>query len=278
MNDKLVVKKSPLNYSGSKNYIVDQIQNYIPSDINCFVDCMGGAFNVGININKAHTIVYNEFNPFVYQIIVMLLTQNKEKLISKIESTISTFNLSKGDKTNYLKFREYYNSHKEPINLFILLMYCFQNQMRFNNKHNFNTPVGNCSYNETIKERILTFSSEVKDIKFSNKDCNDIDINSYPKDTLFYFDPPYIITNAAYNDGKRGFNGWDEEQEKKLLHTADKINLNGQKFMISNVIYHNGKTNELLLNWIHEKKYKVISLVPHNGRYGSRKEVLIINY
>lgn len=270
--------KSPLNYSGSKNYIVDQIIEQLPAKFDTFVDAMGGAFNVGINVKQSKKVVYNEYNPFVYGIVDMLLRDNKELIIENVNKLISEFSLKKGDKESYLRFRDFYNKNKTPLNLFVLQMYCFQNQLRFNQKHDFNTPVGNCGFNETTIERIKMFSTDGQILETTNLDFNNININNYSLDTVFYFDPPYIITNATYNDGKRGFKGWDEDQEKTLLEFLNKINKNGQKFLLSNVIHHNGKTNELLLNWANENKYSIIILKPHAGRYGSREEVLIKNY
>ena len=270
--------KSPLNYSGSKNYIVDQIIDQLPEEIDNFVDAMGGAFNVGINVKNAQKVTYNEYNPFVYEIIEMLLTENKEKIISKVNEIIKQFSLKKGDKEAYIKYRDYYNKNKTPLNLFVLQMYCFQNQLRFNQNHDFNTPVGNCACNETTYERIRQFTPKCKDFSVSNLDFKDIPINNFSKNTLFYFDPPYIITNATYNDGKRGFKGWDIIQEKLLLSFLDKINSNNQKFLLSNVLNHNGKVNELLLNWVQTNDYNIVKLRPHAGRYGSREEVLVKNY
>ena len=103
-------------------------------------------------------------------------------------------------------------------------------------------------------------------------------IDDFPFDTVFYFDPPYLITNATYNDGKRGFVGWNLLQEERLLRFLDRISSSGRKFLLSNVIEHNGKTNETLLNWANKNNYSIVSLKPHAGRYGSRKEVLIKNY
>lgn len=270
--------KSPLNYSGSKNYIVDQIIAHLPKNIAVFIDAMGGAFNVGVNVPNIDTVVYNEYNSFVYEIVEMLLTEDKGTIIKQVKELVEQFSLVKGDKEKYQEFRAYYNNNKTPMNLFVLQMYCFQNQLRFNSKHDFNTPVGNCGFNETIVERIKSFVPKAKNVVTSNLDFNDLDLDKYGKQTLFYFDPPYIITNATYNDGKRGFKGWDAEQEKVMLDFLDKINQNGQYFMLSNVIEHNGKTNEPLLKWINKNGYRVIELKPHNGRYGARKEVLVVNY
>lgn len=270
--------KSPLNYSGSKNYIVDQIIAELPQYMDTFVDVMGGAFNVGININNANKVVYNEYNPFVFEIIDMLLKEDKNQLISNVKNMVNEFSLEKGNKEKYAVYRKYYNDNKTPLNLFVLQMYCFQNQLRFNQNHDFNTPVGNCGCNETTFERIRNFNSKAKELITMNNDFKDIDIKKFDKDTVFYFDPPYIITNATYNDGKRGFKGWDIEQEKSLLSFLDDINNNNQKFVLSNVINHNGKTNEILLDWATSNDYNIVKLKPHAGRYGSREEVLIKNY
>lgn len=276
-NDDVYIK-SPLNYSGSKNYIVDQIIDELPEKFDTFIDAMGGAFNVGINVRNSRKIVYNEYNPFVFEIVDMLLREDKGKIISSVKRIVKKFNLTKGDKEAYLNYRDYYNNNKTPMNLFVLQMYCFQNQLRFNQKHDFNTPVGNCGCNETTFDRIKSFDLDERELETTNLDFNDIDINKYPKNSVFYFDPPYIITNATYNDGKRGFKGWDEEQEEKLLCFLDKINKNGQKFLLSNVINHNGKTNNILLEWANKNDYEIVKLKPHAGRYGSREEVLIRNY
>lgn len=277
-SDENVYIKSPLNYSGSKNYIVDQIVEQLPCSMDTFVDAMGGAFNVGVNVSNAKTVIYNEYNPFVYEIINLLLTSDKEQLMADVKKIVDDFGLEKGNKEKYIAYRNYYNQNKTPLNLFVLQMYCFQNQLRFNQKHDFNTPVGNCGCNETTFERIRAFIPRANQVLTTNLDFIDINIDELPKDTLLYFDPPYIITNATYNDGKRGFKGWDEEQEKRLLNFLDKINSNGQKFLLSNVINHNGKTNKILLDWATDNKYQIIKLKPYAGRYGSREEVLIKNY
>ena len=72
--------------------------------------------------------------------------------------------------------------------------------------------------------------------------------------------------------------GGVEKQEDDLLVFLDRIDKAGRKFMLSNVIYHNEKTNTKLLNWCNSHSYRIVELKPHNGRYGSRKEVLVVNY
>ena len=47
--------------------------------------------------------------------------------------------------------------------MYTLILYGFQQQIRFNSKHEFNNPIGESGYNENIKEKIVTFSSRLKE-------------------------------------------------------------------------------------------------------------------
>ena len=273
----LSINKSPLNYTGSKDTIISDITKVLPKKITTFVDIMGGAFNVGANMYATERVIYNEFLPHVYKIISKLLDVDNEKIINDVEETILRFNLSKGNKESYYNLRKEYNKTKKDIDLFVLQMYCFQNQMRFNSSMGFNTPVGNCAYNETTKERILNFKPKTKNIELYNKSYEEFDVSKFDKDTLFYFDPPYFITNATYNDGKRGFIGWDADEETKLLEFMDTINKNGYKFILSNVIYHGDKVNHLLEEWVKTNNC-YIKEINGVGSKNRRNEVLIFNY
>lgn len=274
---ELEVIKSPLNYTGSKDKIVPEIVKTLPKKINNFIDAMGGAFNVGVNIYALNSVVYNEFLPHVYGIISMLIKNDKSKTIRNIEEIIEKFNLKSGDKESYYKLRNEYNKSKDILTLFVLQMFCFQNQMRFNNSLNFNTPVGNCAYNETIKDRIIKFNSRTKKTKLIQNSYDKINFEDYDKDTVFYFDPPYFITNATYNDGKRGFVGWDGDEETKLLDYIDNLNKKDYKFILSNVIYHEDKVNHILLEWVKTHCFN-IKTINNVGSKNKRNEVLIFNY
>lgn len=50
-------------------------------------------------------------------------------------------------------------------------------------------------------------------------------------------------TNATYNDGKRGFVGWNADEEIKPLEYITFLHENGFNFILFNVIYHNENTN-----------------------------------
>ena len=270
--------KSPLNYSGSKDSLLPAIYRELPKHVGTFVDAMGGAFNVGANVFATEKVVYNEYNPFVFPVLKMLIEEDKENLIKKIENTIQKFGLDNAKKEEYLNFRKYYNSGaKSALDLFVLHMFAFQNLIRFNSRFEFNTPVGNAGYNEGIKQRILNFTPKSPLLEMHQGSYLELDINKYAKGTVFYFDPPYLITTAEYNDGKRGFKGWNSDMEAELLSFLSTIDKNGQYFMLSNVIEHQGKVNNMLKEWVKAHGYKVVEIGKTGSRY-PRVEVLIKNF
>ena len=95
-----------------------------------------------------------------------------------------------------------------------------------------------------------------------------------------YADPPYLISQATYNDG------WDEESENTLLRKLNHWSKKGVKFALSNVLENKGETNEILKNWAEENGYFIFHLdKSYANSYYHRKdresktdEVLITNY
>lgn len=272
------INKSPLNYSGSKDQIMPQIIKNLPKHIDCFVDTMGGAFNVGANIVALNSVYYNEFNKYIFEIIKTILTTEKEEFILKVKKIIDLYNLQKKDRLAYNSLRAHYNNcSRDALELYVLSIYAFQNMIRFNNSQNMNTPIGNNEFNEGTEERIVNFKPKVEKVFMSNKSYKDINYLKFSKDTIFYFDPPYFITNAEYNDGKRGLEGWDADKENELLVLLAKLDSENYKFMLSNVVTHKGKTHHLLLDWVEQHNFKLITVGKTGIKY-PREEVLIINY
>lgn len=278
----LGIHKSPLNYSGSKDGVLPSIYKKLPKHVETFVDAMGGAFNVGANVRATEKVVYNEYNPYVYGIVKMLVETKPEELIAQVEELVERFGLHKKDREAYLKLREAYNKNKQPLYLFTLQIYAFQNMIRFNSRQEMNTPVGNNEWNEGTKERIRTFRSKTPGPVLQCGRYEDLlevieDEAPSPKDTVFYFDPPYFITNAEYNDGKRGLEGWDAAKEDALLEFLTQLHERGYLFMLSNVLEHNGKEHVRLKEWIEENHF-FVSEIGRTGIKYPRTEVVVTNY
>lgn len=188
-----------------------------------------------------------------------------------------------------MKLREDFNEHTNPsyhyyIMLYVLVVYSFNNQIRFNSSGKFNLPVGKRDFNEKMQGKLSKFVDRLKrgNYTFTNLDFREIDLKRYGKDDFIYADPPYLITCATYNE--RG--GWGEDDERALYDFLDKANARGIRFALSNVIESDGKTNEILAEWAKRNKYRVVHLnfsysnsnYQKNKKYCSSDEVLIVNY
>ena len=132
--------------------------------------------------------------------------------------------------------------------LFVLTCFSFNHQIRFNSKHEFNTPFGKdrSSFNDSIERNLILFCDALhkKNIILSTGDFRDFDISKLSSGDVVYCDPPYLITTGSYNDGKRGFKDWTETEDADLLSLLDKLNDRGILFALSNVFAHKGQTND----------------------------------
>ena len=271
---------SPLNFIGGKHDLIDFLKDYMPIKIDTFYDLFAGGFNVGININ-ANKIIYNDINFKVKELLEYITNADMKVFYKYISSTIDKFGLENENKDAYLKLREKYNNtpiaKRDCRDLFLLIMFGFQQQIRFNNNLDYNNPVGQAGFNDKILDKLISFSRITKEKKvfYYSEDYEQF-LDYITKDDFVYIDPPYLITLGSYNDGKRGFNGWNEKEEIRLLNFLEKLNEKHIKFMLSNVLTHKEKKNILLEEWIKKNNFKVIS---YKGKArGNRAEIIVLNY
>ena len=280
--------KSPLNYTGGKFALLEQILPYFPDDIDTFVDLFGGGFNVGVNVD-ANKIVYNDIVTQICELIKVLSTLDEHKIISHINSRIREYDLSKVNQEGFNKFRQMYNKSPSALDLYVLICFSFNHQIRFNSKMQYNNPFGKnkSSFTKSLQNKLENFIQRLQELNLiiENKGFDAFDFSNLNSRDFVYCDPPYLISTASYNDGKRGYTGWDEKLESNLLNILDELNRNGIRFALSNVIKHKGKENHLLKEW--SKSYNVYFLnydysnsnyQAKDRRKNSTEEVLITNY
>ena len=300
---------SALNYTGGKYKLLPQIMPLFPKDIDIAYDLFCGGCNVGINLN-CNKVVFNDKNQYVIGILNAFKHSEKNEIFELIFETIEKYNLSLVSKYGYkyydcdsskglacyneegfkrlrndfnyktVKDKEYY------LLLYVLMVYSFNNQLRFNSKGKFNLPVGKRDFNSKMQKKLEAFIDRIKsaDYQFASLDFRNIKASECNEKSFFYVDPPYLISCATYNEQ----GGWSEQDEIDLLKYLDDLHDNNIRFALSNVIEHKGRTNEILKKWIesNEEKYKLIDLDYNykNSNYQSvnckseTREVLVINY
>ena len=256
-----------------------------PTKINTFVDLFGGAFNVGINVEAEH-VIYNDIINYLPELFEYWSNTDIDEINKYIDNTIKENDLSSTNNDSFIAFRQKYNNTKDIRDLFILVCYSFNYQMRFNNNHQYNSSYGKeaSTMNDSIRHNLNVFVDKLHngDFTFCNGNFADFDFSDFNENDFVYCDCPYSIGTGVYQDGKRGFNGWSKEDDKKLFDILDTLNDKGVKFAMSNVFENKGLTNDELIEW--SKKYKVCHWdMNYNGSNYQRKscksdEVLIMNY
>ena len=293
--------KSPLNYTGGKYKLLSQILPLFPSDINKFVDLFAGGCNVAINV-KANEKICNEIDEHLITLFEYFKSNDSSTVIDSVKNVIKEYGLSdtttygyeyygcdsssgvaKYNKEKYLKLREDYN--KDTINslyFFVVVMFAFSNQIRFNSDGHFNMPVNKRDFNKNVEKNTIKFVDELDEsYTFVNYDFRDMDLSNLTKDDMVYCDPPYLLTLATYNEN----GAWTEKDQRDLLDILDGLNDRGVRFALSNVFESKGKSNDILKEW--SKKYNVHYLDANYGNCNHQKknkckdstiEVLITNY
>lgn len=295
--------KSPLNYTGGKHKLLPQITKFFPNEINVFYDVFSGGANVGINA-KAKNIICIEKNRYVVNLLKLIQNNNFEDLNKKVINIINKFGLSQSyikgydyynaessaglgqyNKNAFLELRNEFNKDKTRIDLLlVLVLYSFNNQIRFNTSGDFNLPVGKRDYNGNSRKNVAAFNqiSNEKKIIFKTQDFREIEKADLQKNDFVYLDPPYILGLASYNE----LGGWTEKDEKDLYILLSRLNKKGVRFALSNVLEHKGETNEIMKNWVEKNNFKIniLNYDYKNSNYHSTAkenttiEVLITNY
>jgi len=304
--------QSPLNYTGGKFKLLPQILPLFPTNINTFVDLFCGGCNVGINV-ECENVIYNDldmnllylYNTFknldkqaIFDWIYEIIDKYKLSLVSQNGYDYYECDSSKGlgdyNREKFLKLRADFNEKQKKeqldyyyyVMLYVIIVYAFNNQIRFNSNGEFNLPVGKRDFNKNMQQKLSVFIDKIKEqnCKFTCLDFREFEIETLDNSDFVYVDPPYLITCATYNEQ----GGWDENDEKDLLQFLDALHNRNIKFALSNVLRSKGKKNLILINWLEKNKdkYKTIYLnySYSNSNYQTKdktsasEEVLIINY
>lgn len=299
---------SPLNYTGGKYRLLPQILPYFPRNIDQMADLFCGGCNVGLNV-FCGKVLFNDSDENLIGLLKTFQSLSREAVHGRILGIIEEYGLSMSssygyeyygcdssgglasyNKENYRKLREAFNHRRVKdeeyyLMLYVLIVFSFNNQLRFNQKGEYNLPVGKRDYNQKLQQKLMAFIDRLHsgDYTFVNRDFREISLDGFTKDSFFYVDPPYLITCATYNEQ----GGWTSQDEKDLLAYLEEADRRGIRFALSNVLESKGRKNEILEDWIREHpRFRVISLdygYGNSSYHGKNKEsrtreVLVVNF
>lgn len=268
-------------------------------EINTFYDMFCGGCNVGANVT-ANEIICNDIESEIIKLFNYWKDTELDILIQEIEDIITKYDLSQSSKYGYeyygcnsndglskyndsawRKLREDYNNLRELRLLYPLIIFTFNNYIKFDDDRNF--VAGGCNkrdFNNSLKNRFIKFINKIQDmnINFINKDFRYFNTYNFNNKDFIYCDPPYLITSASYNKY------WTEQDEKDLLDFLDNLHSKNIKFALSNVLESKGKSNGILKEWSNKYNIHYLDKNYSNSNYQRKEtnkkdiEVLITNY
>lgn len=315
---------SPLNYIGGKYKLLSQILPLFPKDIDIFIDLFCGGANVGLNVArfcKIKELILNDSQKELITLLRYLQNHSVSEIFSTLWDIIESFSLSNSSKYGYtfyncdsskglsqynkngfIRLRKSYNQDKDILKLFVLIIFSFNNQIRFNTKDEFNLPCGKRDFNAKMQEKLRLFIQILQsyDIKLVDSDFREVlsslilqkqdcDLKqtlstltkSKNSKVFVYADPPYLLGRAPYNENK----AWMQSDERDLLDLLNELDSKGVYFALSNVLSHKGKEHTILQEWLDSKPHLRVHYLAFdykNANYQTKrlesKEVLITNY
>lgn len=286
---------------GNKKKLINKgLINLFPEKIDTFVEPFAGSAIVSMNV-KADNYIINDIDSNLCALYELFKTTSAPAIIAHINERIDEYGLARERtkrnefkdkdkiedyKSAYMNFRSYFNTHKNILDFYTLMFYSFSQQFRFNSKGDFNMPCGNDCFsvkNEGyIKDGCKFFSNP--NVNVSADDYVKVIAGYFYKDldenVFIYFDPPYVDTDAVYNE--KG--DWDNESAAELYDYCDRLTKNNVKWALSSVLENKSKVNSQLKYWLSlHNEYNVYSFDGFTymacGKGNSHaKEVLITNY
>jgi DNA adenine methylase len=296
-----------IKWVGGKNQLLQQFENYYPTDIkngtidNYLEPFLGGgalffALSQKYKIKNAYLSDKNRDLILTYKVV----QQKPSELLDFLQQYQTEYNETPQENRNdlFLSVRQHFNNQRFEINYknladnwisraaqFIFLnKTCFNGLFRLNQKGEFNVPYGKyktatiCDEDNILATSKLLQNAEIQYNDYSN--CWDrVNENSF-----VYFDPPYrpISTTAGFTT-YTGFEFRDKEQ-LELAKFYKRLDCEkGAKLMLSNSDPTNENPNDnfFVQAYIGFTIYKVSAsrAVNCNGeKRGKINELLIVNY
>lgn len=294
----MIFLESPIFYMGNKYKLLKQLIPLFPKECNTFLDLFGGSGVVSMNYKGKEKTIYNEFNENIVELVKMIVYNEPASLDNYFKNKINEYNLEtcsikasdRINRTGYERRKETFNKLRSDYNLsdkrdykdlFLLACYSINHLIRFNIKNEFNASSGADSYNHKNYKKICNMNEKFKDIIILNKNCFDIDFSQLKKGDFVYCDPPYLNTEAVYNE-RRAFGGWNIEHDYKLFNILEQLDKSGVFWGLSNVFVNRGKENTHLIEWCRKNNWNVYHLNrnynPFSRGNSNNDEVYICNY
>ena len=214
----------PIKIQGKKTKIVpkimeiaDELLNDHP-EIDTWVEPFLGSGVVAFNCpGRIKKVIVNDINPHIIKFYKGIADDSITADNIREVFDIHNQNLIKDGYDYYNQIKNRFNQSFDTMDFLFLTRTGFNGVMRFNGSGKWNVPF--CKLNNRLSKNViedlvssvdeLSRLFKSKDFTFYNKSFEDV-IESAPKNSIFYCDPPYYGLQVQY------FKGWRKEDEIRL--------------------------------------------------------------
>lgn len=245
---------SPLNYTGTKRKLLNQLLPLFPQDAPIFYDLFCGGCTVGLNYPSKYLVLNDVCAPLIALLCGMRDSTTGAEFMQKVELVMAEFDIKPGNQAAYLSLRNAYNAgRRDAATFYAMITASYNSTIRFNDYDEYNASFGGTKayLHPKRKELTIEFADELiaRKPRIYNSSFDKVPV--HPKGFV-YCDPPYYITSVSY------MAVWDTMREYMLYRALDELNDKGIKFGLSNVTHNKGKVNTILTEWM--KQYTVHQL------------------
>lgn len=243
-----------LKWAGGKRQLLDELYSRFPQEYNHYHEPMVGGGALFFNLEPDDGSI-NDTNPRLINFYKQV-RDNPIELIDRVkefddptsdpdpDTEFATHDRNGREiKNYYYQQRERFNKrpNDEPFDDLeeaALLLYlnrtCFNGLFRENGDGEFNVPIGGYTNPDWVRKQEIRAASEVLDnTSILNQDLDYVEDHAEPND-LVYFDPPYEPMSAtAYFTDYRA-EGFDKDDQQRLLDVAQHLDDNDVYVILSN--------------------------------------------
>lgn len=263
------VTRPPLRYHGGKFRLAPWIISHLPEH-HTYVEVFGGAAGVLLRKPRSKIEIYNDLDQ---QVVNLFRCLREPAALDRLAHLISLTPFSRDE------FELAYLETDDPVEAarrFVLRTYMGHGTSsldpRYSNGFRSCDIRAGKSYArewEGIPEAIVTAAHRLQGVTIENLDFRKLMPKFEDRETLFYLDPPYLLSTR--NNGGKGYvHELTDEDHRQLLWLARR---SSAKILISG--YPCRLYAELLKDWRHEEK-----VTSANGQRGAipRTEVLWMKF
>lgn len=273
--------KPALKWIGGKTQLLSTIVPLLPDKYNTYCEPFVGGGALLFHV-QPHTAIINDINTEI------ITAYNVIKY--DVENLIVELKTFKNESDFYYWVRSWdrdtdaYNNIsdiKKAARILYLNKTCFNGLYRVNNQGKYNVPFGKYKNPNIVNEVVLRHISEYFnkcDITILNADYTKV-LESLPRDSFVYLDPPYDPLTKTANFTKYSSNGFSQDDQIELKEICDKLTSGGVKFMLSN------SSTEFIKNLYSDGgKYNIIEVDAARkvncdaSKRGKVSEVIVRNY